>query len=139
MDNKITIVDYTTTYKTAFKAINQEWIERYFVMEASDNKLLDNPDGEIIAKGGYIAIALLNNKAVGACALLPSHLANFDYELTKMGVLPEAQGYGAGKLLCQAMITKARELNASNLFIESNTVLGPAINLYKKWGLKKLN
>ena len=40
---------------------------------------------------------------------------------------------------CQAVIEKARSLGASKIFLESNTRLKPAINLYHKLGFKKVS
>ncbi|MEO0433444.1 MAG: GNAT family N-acetyltransferase, partial [Cyanobacteria bacterium J06656_5] len=49
-----------------------------------------------------------------------------------------AQGKGIGWLLGQAAINRARELGAETIFLESNTVLKPAINLYQKLGFRKV-
>lgn len=103
-------------------------------MEAMDHRYLDHPRENILNKGGYIAVALLNDEPVGVCALVKMEGHIYDYELAKMGVSPSAQGKGIGFLLGKAIVDKARELKARNVFIESNTVLGPAINLYKKLG-----
>ncbi|WP_343485902.1 GNAT family N-acetyltransferase [Allomuricauda sp. d1] len=130
----IKIVDYNDSYRNAFKALNQEWIEKYFKMEAMDHHYLDHPKENILEQGGYIVVALLGEEPIGVCALVKSNYERFDYELTKMGVSPKAQGKGIGYLLGKAIVDKARDLGANNIFIESHTVLGPALNLYKKLG-----
>ncbi|MEN1786226.1 MAG: GNAT family N-acetyltransferase [Bacteroidota bacterium] len=134
MSEPITIVPYSAAYRTAFKALNQEWIDYYFTMEAEDTKMLDHPDTEIIEKGGYIAVALLEGEAVGVCALLKMEHPLFEYELAKMGVSPKARNRGIGFLLGTAIIDKARELGASQLYLASNAKLGPALRLYRKLG-----
>ena len=103
-------------------------------MEAEDYKTLDYPQENIIDKGGYIAVALLNETPVGTCALIKMNNGLFDYELAKMGVAPEAQGRGIGYLLGQTIVRKAKALGAKNIYIESNTRLQPAIQLYRKLG-----
>ncbi|MEE8062491.1 MAG: GNAT family N-acetyltransferase, partial [Gemmatimonadales bacterium] len=60
------------------------------------------------------------------------------YELAKMAVSPEAQGKGIGWLLGQAVLDRARELGATTVYLESNTVLEPAIALYRKLGFKRV-
>ncbi|MEO0570633.1 MAG: GNAT family N-acetyltransferase [Bacteroidota bacterium] len=135
----IKIVDFNPSYQHAFKALNEEWITKYFVMEDADFRALDHPKAHILDKGGYIAIALLEEMPVGTCALMKMENGQFDYELAKMGVSPKAQGLGVGYQLGTKVILKAREFGAKNIFLESNTILGPAIRLYKKLGFKEID
>lgn len=134
----ITIVPFEEKYQQAFKDLNQWWIERYFRMEKMDHKALDNPKSYILDNGGYIAVALLANEPVGVCALIKMGNSKFDYELAKMGVSPEIHGKGIGYLLGNAILTKAKELGAKTIFLETHTSLKPAIHLYKKLGFKEI-
>ncbi len=134
----IKIVDYTPFYAQAFKAINQQWIEQYFVMEEADHKALDHPQEYIIDKGGYIVMALCDNKPVGACALIKLHNFKYDYELAKMGILPEYRGLKIGWKLGQAVLEKARSIGAESLYLESNRKLTPALTLYGKLGFEEV-
>ena len=135
----VKIVDFKPSYQNAFRSLNEEWISKYFEMEEADFKVLDHPQEYILDKGGYIAIALLDNEPVGTCALMKMHNGQFDYELAKMGVSPKAQGMGVGYQLAENVIQKAKELGATNIFLESNTILKPAIQLYKKLGFKEID
>jgi DNA-binding MarR family transcriptional regulator/N-acetylglutamate synthase-like GNAT family acetyltransferase len=132
----VQVVDYKPEYQPAFKQLNEEWITQYFKMEETDYKSLDHPDDYILNKGGHILIALYNNEPVGACALIK--MDNNMYELAKMAVSPKAKGKGIGFILGQAGIAKAKKLGAKKLYLESNTILKPAINLYHKLGFKKV-
>ncbi|HEY9257248.1 bifunctional helix-turn-helix transcriptional regulator/GNAT family N-acetyltransferase [Chitinophaga sp.] len=134
----VQIVDYSPTYKTAFKALNEEWISTWFKMEETDYKSLDNPEGYILKKGGHIFVALYNDEPVGVCALIKMDDPDYDYELAKMAVSPKAQGKSIGWLLGQAIVQKATALGARNIYLESNTILKPAIKLYEKLGFKKV-
>jgi GNAT superfamily N-acetyltransferase len=134
----VQIVNYTPAYKEAFKSLNEEWISKYFKMEEADHKALDNPQKNIIAKGGHILVALLNNEPVGVCALIKMNDPVYEYELAKMAVSPAAQGKSIGYILGKAAIDKAKELGAKKLYLESNTKLEPAINLYHKLGFQKV-
>jgi DNA-binding MarR family transcriptional regulator/GNAT superfamily N-acetyltransferase len=133
---EVEILNYAPIYKTAFKQLNEEWISRYFKMEPSDYKALDHPQENIIDKGGYILMALYQGEPVGTCALIKMDEDTF--ELAKMAVSPKAKGKGIGWLLGNAAIHKARQVNAKKLYLESNTILKPAINLYHKLGFKKI-
>lgn len=134
----VTIVPYRPEYKETFKALNKEWISTYFEMEEADYKALDNPEEYILDKGGQILVALYQGEPMGVCALIKMKDSDYDFEMAKMAVSPKAQGKNIGWLLGQAIISTARELGASTLYLESNTMLKPAINLYYKMGFKKV-
>jgi GNAT superfamily N-acetyltransferase len=139
MAHNIQIIDYTSEYQTAFHDLNEAWISKYFVMEAADYKALEHPDNYILDKGGHIFVALLDGDAVGVCALVKMNDPDFDYELAKMAVSPKAQGKKIGWLLGNAILEKAKSLGGKKVFIESNTILTPAINLYLKLGFVQIN
>lgn len=134
----VTIVPYEEKYQNAFKSLNLEWISTYFKMEEADYKALDNPDSYILNKGGKIFVALYENEPVGVCALIKMDDPDYNYELAKMAVSPKIQGKSIGWLLAQAVVHAAKDLGASKLYLESNTILKPAINLYHKLGFKKI-
>ncbi|HXO77922.1 MAG TPA: bifunctional helix-turn-helix transcriptional regulator/GNAT family N-acetyltransferase [Puia sp.] len=134
--NQVQIVDYTPSMQPAFRQLNEEWITKYFRMEESDYKALDHPREYILDKGGHIFMALYKGEPVGACAIIPMDDGGF--ELAKMAVSPRAQGLGIGFLIGQACIDKARALGARRVYLESNTTLKPAINLYHKLGFRKV-
>ncbi len=107
-------------------------------MEEMDYIALDNPKEYILDKGGAILVALYGNMPLGICALIPIPHLPYDFEMAKMAVSPKAQGKGIGKLLGKAVIAKAKELGAKSVYLESNTKLSPAINLYRKLGFKEI-
>ncbi len=132
----VEIVDYTPQYAEDFRQLNHEWIKKYFKLEAADNLALDNPESYIIDKGGYIFVAKYQGEAVGVVALLK--MSDGGFELGKMAVSPAAQGKSIGFLLGKHAIQKAKEVKATRVFLESNTLLKAAINLYNKLGFKKI-
>lgn len=135
----VEIVAYQPKYKKAFKSLNEDWIDTYFKLEEEDRKLLDNPKKSIINKGGYIYIALYKGEPVGTCALVPMDDPDYEYELGKMAVSDKAQGKGIGWLLGRAVAQKAKALGAEKLYLESNAILKPAIQLYRKMGFQKVS
>ena len=136
--NDVKIVEYTRSYRNAFRDLNEAWITKYFKMEQADYKTLDNPERSILKNGGYICVALYKNKPVGVCALLKIDDSEYDFELVKMAVSPEVQGKGIGWLLGRNVIDKARSMGAGKIYLESNTILKPAIKLYQKLGFRKV-
>ena len=130
----IEIVNYDSSYKEVFRDLNVEWISTYFKMEASDYMALDNPDSYILENGGQILVALLNKEPVGVCALIKMNDPSYDFELAKMAVAPKAQGKKIGWIIGKAIKDKARSMGAKTRYLESNTILAPAISLYRKLG-----
>ncbi|WP_257657894.1 bifunctional helix-turn-helix transcriptional regulator/GNAT family N-acetyltransferase [Parapedobacter lycopersici] len=134
----VRIVPYEPQYQSAFKSLNEAWISTYFEMEEADYKALDDPEGYILNRGGNIFVALYHGEPVGVCALIKMDDPRYDYEMAKMAVSPKAQGKHIGWLLGQAIIQAATELGASAIYLESNTILKPAISLYYKMGFQKI-
>ncbi|NVK22166.1 MAG: GNAT family N-acetyltransferase [Kangiellaceae bacterium] len=135
-DSSIQILPYSAERAIYFKTINLEWIEQFFVVEAEDAKVLNDPQTHIIDKGGDIVFAQYQGDIVGTCGL--KKWDDESYELVKMGVTPKAQGLHLGQKLGQAIIDSARKKGCKRLFLESNRKLTPAINLYKKLGFKEI-
>ena len=134
---EVTIVDYQPEHRQAFRQLNEEWITHWFVMEPADYKALDNP-GAILDNGGCILVACVQGKPAGVCALVKMNGHGYDFELAKMAVANDMRGKNIGWLLGNAVIERARQLGAAKLFLESNTILKPAISLYQKLGFKKV-
>ncbi|MCM1151836.1 MAG: bifunctional helix-turn-helix transcriptional regulator/GNAT family N-acetyltransferase [Alistipes sp.] len=134
----IRIVAYEPRFRAAFRELNEEWIMAHWQLEEADRKTLEHPQEYILDKGGYIFVALDKEEPVGVCALCRMEDPHYDYELAKYAVSPRAQGRGIGTLLGEAAIAKATALGAARLFLESNTLLRPAIHIYRKLGFREL-
>ena len=119
---------------TAFRTLNEEWITRYFTLEAKDRETLNNPVHSILLKGSHIFMAYAGAEAVGCVALIP--MQNGVYELSKMAVSPHLRGRGLGRRLLQHAIAQARSIGASSLFLGSNTRLKDAVHLYESVGFR---
>lgn len=132
----IRIVDYQPRHAEAWRALNEAWIQRFFAIEAKDRRMLDDPGGEVLAKGGLIFMAEDDASPIGCVALLP--MADGGLELAKMAVAEPAQGRGAGRLLMQACIAAGRARGAARLYIETNSGLPPALALYRSSGFVDL-
>jgi len=134
----VQIVEYEPQYHSAFKALNEEWLTTYFEIEDSDRISLADPKTYILDKGGKIYVALYKGEPLGVCALMKMDDPDYDFELAKMAVSPKAQGKNMGYLLAEKIISTAKGLGAKKLFLESNTSLKRAINLYQKLGFQKI-
>jgi len=132
----ITVIPFDKKYTEDFKQLNIEWLQQYFVIEPYDEYQLSHPMQEIIDKGGYIFLAKDNEKIIGTVALMKETGSSF--ELTKMSVTKESQGRGVSKLLMDACVRLAKEKNWNRLFLYSNTILAPAIQLYRRYGFNEI-
>jgi GNAT superfamily N-acetyltransferase len=126
------IVQYESTHQPWFEKLNRQWIEHYFWIEPIDVEVLQHPDKTILDKGGAILMAAIDGEIAGTVAL--KFVAPGVYEFTKMAVDIKYRGQKIGKALGEAAIEKAKKLGARKIILYSNTILIPAIELYRKLG-----
>jgi N-acetylglutamate synthase-like GNAT family acetyltransferase len=133
--NHFQILDYRPDLQHHFERINKQWINEFFELEEFDKLQLENPDANIISKGGAIIFAQDNSQIIGTVAL--SKVEEGVYEMIKMGVSPEARGKKIGLFLGQQILEKAKAMGAHKVILYSNTKLGPALSLYRKLGFRE--
>lgn len=149
---------YRPEFAPAFKAINVEWLNEMFEVEASDLATLDHPQ-TILDHGGQIYFAELMNTSRPDDLSNPSDPVNLDqivgcvalkrilpplaepaeglFELTKMGVLQRARDRKVGEpLLLYALEQAAALPQIQRLFLLTSTKCQAAIHLYEKHGWK---
>ncbi len=135
----VEIVEFQPQYRDHWKSLNLQWIEKYFSVEEPDRKVLEYPEENILAIGGRIFFARLlhNGEIVGTCALLKKSPTKM--ELGKMAVAPHCHGKQIGKRLCLHAIAYARaQQGVTQVYLESNTCLTPALELYKRVGFREV-
>jgi ribosomal protein S18 acetylase RimI-like enzyme/predicted transcriptional regulator len=131
--SEVETVLFAPELATHFCRLNRAWIEKYFSVEESDEKLFSNP-GKIVADGGEILFAKLGTKFVGTCALVKTGPDVF--ELAKMAVDEAYQGKKIGRKLLERAIEVARQRGAKAITLETNSKLKAAIRLYESFGFK---
>ena len=128
----IEIIPYGSEHQAIFKQLNLEWLDKYNLTESHDLMVLNDPQATILDRGGFIWLAVADNKVVGSAALMKEHEGI--YELAKMAVTEEYRGKGISKLLIQTCLAKAAEIEAKKLLLFSNHQLQTALKLYEKYG-----
>jgi len=131
---QITVREFRPGDEACFRKLNEEWITQYFSIEAKDEEALIDPQSSILASGGRIFFAAIEDECVGCCALL--RLSADEFEVAKMAVASKWQGSGIGRKLLQAVVEAARSAGARRLYLETNHILTPAIRLYESVGFK---
>ena len=131
------IVDFRPEHAAAFQALNEAWISKYFFLEPKDREVLGDPEGQILAPGGRIFMAMADGEAVGCVAMLK--LPDGGFEIAKMTVAEGLRGSGLGRALLERCVEAATELGAPRLYLETNSVLAPALSLYRSMGFQQLH
>ena len=129
----LTIRDFNDDLAPHFYRINEQWIAEMYTLEPTDIDVLQNPRERIIDPGG--AILFVEDPEfgiVGTCGLQKT--GNRQFELTKMGVMRQARGRGAGAFLLNAMIERAFALGCDRLYLLSNAKGAAGVHLYEKAG-----
>jgi ribosomal protein S18 acetylase RimI-like enzyme len=133
---KLEITDYKSEHQPWFERLNREWIEKFFWMEPLDFEVLQRPEEHIIKPGGAILMASVNTEIAGTVAL--KFVEPGVFEFTKMAVDEKFRGMKIGEALALNAIVKARAMGAHKIILYSNTLLAPAISLYKKIGFAEI-
>jgi N-acetylglutamate synthase-like GNAT family acetyltransferase len=120
----------------AFVRLNEQWIEQHFALEEADRRLAADPY-RIVREGGHILSLAEDDRVVGVCALVRE--GPHRYELARMAVDPHERGKGHGEALMAAAVAKSREEGVTSIYLLSNTVLAPAIALYRKHGFETVS
>jgi GNAT superfamily N-acetyltransferase len=131
-DDGMTITTFDPALRGEFKRLNVAWLERYFKVEPLDERVLGEPESQILAPGGEILFALLAGDVVGTVGLKVEDEHSF--ELTKMAVDERWQGRGFGQRLLEAALDLARERDRKSVVLYTQTALKPAVALYRKNG-----
>jgi GNAT superfamily N-acetyltransferase len=134
--DELRIVRFDPAYRDAFRRLNLAWLTRYLIIEPVDERVLADPEGEILAPGGEILFALLGGEVVGTVALKADSEGVF--ELAKMAVDERHQGRGYGVRLLEAACALARERGAQRVILYSRRVLATAVAMYGKYGFSEV-
>jgi ribosomal protein S18 acetylase RimI-like enzyme len=119
-----------------FIRLNEQWIAEHFAIEDADRALAADPL-RVLRDGGHILTLVDAGQVVGVCALFRE--SDTRYQLARMAVDPAARGKGCGEMLIRAALDQARSRGAETVHLYSNTVLAPAIALYRKHGFETVH
>ncbi|MBT8280629.1 MAG: GNAT family N-acetyltransferase [Muriicola sp.] len=134
----IQIIPFTSELATEFRDMNLAWLNEYFYVEPKDSELLGRAREEIIDRGGAIFFAeIADGRIVGCFSLIPYQKNSF--ELGKMAVKKGYEGQKIGHDLLAFAINYTREQGKEWLVLYSNTILEPAIYLYRKFGFEEID
>jgi N-acetylglutamate synthase-like GNAT family acetyltransferase len=134
---EITFRQFRSGDQDAFRTLNQQWIEKYFVLEENDRLILNQPEKYVLSTGGFIYFALMDDEIVGCCALVVK--GKRSYEVAKMAVSEDHRNKGIGKSMLAHVIKAAGELGAHKLTLETNSKLKNAVHVYESLGFRHVD
>jgi DNA-binding MarR family transcriptional regulator len=130
---ELRIRDYDDSLAGDFYRINEQWVSSMFTMEENDRRILEDPRGMIVDRGGVVCfVEAAGLGVVGTCALI--RIEDGVFELTKMGVLESARGRKTGEFLLRHVIARAEAMGIAKLYLLTNRKCASAIHLYEKAG-----
>lgn len=133
----ISIQPYRPDHASAWRSLNEGWLRAAgFALEAKDERVLTDPRGAILDKGGRIFIAERDGAPVGCCSVMTMDDGGF--EVGKMGVAEAARGLNLGWRLLEACEAAARAAGAPRLYLETSKTQTHAIALYRRFGFVDL-
>lgn len=129
---EVKIIPFESKYASDFARLNIAWLEKYFVVEPHDADLLERCETTIIAKGGHIFFAKIDDEIAGTFSLIK--IKEGYYELGKMAVSPNFQGKKIGQKLMEHCIAFSKGEEWNMLILYSNSILKNALHIYSKYG-----
>jgi GNAT superfamily N-acetyltransferase/putative intracellular protease/amidase len=135
-DQEVEVLRFHPVHREHFSRLNLAWLERYFKVEPIDERVLGNPQGEILDRGGEILFARVGSSIVGTVALMREDDESF--ELSKMAVDEHWQGHGFGRILLESACRLAAERGARRVILYSHRSLEAAVGMYFKHGFVEL-
>lgn len=134
----ISIQPYRPDHAAAWRSLNEDWLlAAGYALEAKDQRVLADPQGAILDRGGRIFIVERDGAPVGCCSVMAMDDGGF--EVGKMGVTEAARGLNLGWRLLEACEAAARAAGAPRLYLETSKTQTHAIALYRRFGFVDLS
>ncbi len=130
----VRIVDYKPSLKKHFYNLAAPWLLGVVngKLEEEDNYTLNNPDEAYIKQGGFLFFAKYKDDIVG-CVVL-KRLDDNTFEFAKLFVNPNYRGLGIATKLIEHCITRCKENETTELWLQTTMSMKPAHKLYDKLG-----
>jgi N-acetylglutamate synthase-like GNAT family acetyltransferase/DNA-binding MarR family transcriptional regulator len=130
--NQVKILDYKPSLKKYFYELAGKWLLGVLggTLEEEDKFTLQNPDKAYLEAGGFVFFALHRNKIVGCVAL--KRLDENTFEFAKLFIDPEARNLGIATKLIERCITRCKENQVTELWLQTTMRMPEAHRLYYK-------
>lgn len=130
----VEIVDYKPSLKEEFYNLAAPWLMGVLdgELEEDDKFTLANPDIAYLQTGGFLFYAMFEQKVIGCVAL--KRLDEDSFEFAKLFINPNYRKLGIATKLIERCISRCRENNATELWLQTTMSMPQAHKLYYKLG-----
>lgn len=130
----VAIIDYKPSLKKHLYELTGYWLIGYLKgkLEDEENFSLQNPDVAYVQQGGFLFYARYQDKIIGCVAL--KRLDEYAFELTQLCVDPKFQSLGAATKLIDRCISRCKENEAKELWLQTDSGVPQANKIFYKFG-----
>jgi len=131
---ELKILDYRPSLKPFFFELAGHWLLNVLngKLEEEDVFTLHNPDRAYLDEGGFVFFASLESQIVGCVAL--KRLSDSQFEFCKLFINPEYRKYGIATQLIHRCISRCKENQIAELWLQTANSMKAAHQLYYKLG-----
>lgn len=135
----VKILDYKPSLKKYFYELAGNWLLGVLkgTLEEEDKFTLHNPDKAYLDEGGFVFFALHKSKVVGCVAL--KRLDENKFEFAKLFIDPGVRKLGIATKLIERCISRCKENDAAQLWLQTTMSMPEAHKLYYKLGFADRN
>lgn len=133
-DKNIVVLDFKPSLKKNFYDLAGPWLMGVLngKLEEEDKFTLQNPDKAYLDTGGFVFYALNGTQVIGCVAL--KRLSEDTFEFAKLFIEPTARKLGAATKLIERCISRCKENQAKQLWLQTTMSMPEAHKLYYKLG-----
>ncbi len=133
-EDQVIILDYRPSLKKHFYDLAGHWLSGFLKGKLEDDDIftLNNPDIAYLQQGGFLFYAKYQEEIIGCVSL--KRLDEDTFEFAKLFVEPKYRNLGAASKLINRCISRCKENNAKELWLQTTNSLREAHNLYYKLG-----
>ena len=133
---EVTVLDYKPSLKKYFYELAGNWLLGVLkgTLEKEDKFTLRNPDKAYLDNGGFVFFAMHQNRVVGCVAL--KRLDENTFEFAKLFIDPSARHLGIATKLIERCISRCKENEATQLWLQTTNAMPEAHKLYYKMGFE---
>ncbi len=131
---QVKILDYRPSLKQSFYDLAEPWLREVLngELEEEDRFTLAHPDEAYITTGGFLFFASYQDKIVG-CVVL-KRLDEVSFEFAKLFIHPDYRKMGIATRLIERCITRCKENEVQELWLQTTLQTPGAHRLYYKLG-----
>lgn len=133
---EVYVLDYKPSLKSDFYELAGNWLLGVLkgTLEEEDKFTLHNPDKAYLEAGGFVFFARHLGKTVGCVAL--KRLDEDSFEFAKLFIDQSARKLGIATKLIERCISRCRENQAKQLWLQTTMSMPEAHRLYYKLGFQ---